>query len=140
MCTPPVLFQVQPEKKKSLLAQTSPALQPLLLAFCQLLKVSGVIIWPKLPKTTAGANTFSQCVSVLVLSLGRHAGEKKKNTDGTAPAFGKCLAFLGFKELADGRVHRLLGTSMKANIFLREDVLPMHTTVLLGTRKFYQSA
>ena len=41
-------------RKKSLLAQTSPALQPLPLAFCQLPKVSGVIIWPmaKLPKTT----------------------------------------------------------------------------------------
>ena len=57
----------------------------------------------------------------------------RRNTDGTAPAFGQCLAFLGFKELADGRVRRLLGTSMKANIFLREDVFPMHTTVLLGT-------
>ena len=30
-------------------------------------------------------------------SLGRHAGEKKKN--GTASAIGKCRAFLGFKEL-----------------------------------------
>ena len=48
---------------------------------------------------------------------------RKENTDGIAPGFGKCRAFLGFKELADGRVHRLLGTSMKANIFLREDVL-----------------
>ena len=45
----------------------------------------------------------------------------KENTDGTAPAFGKCLAFLGFK--GSGRVHRLLGTSMKAKIFLRKDVL-----------------
>ena len=26
-------------------------------------------------------------------------GGRKENTDGTAPAFGKCLAFLGFKQL-----------------------------------------
>ena len=45
-CRPPALFQVQPERKKSLLAQASPALQPLPLAFCQLPIVSGLIIWP----------------------------------------------------------------------------------------------
>ena len=66
--------------KKSLLAQTSPALQPLSLAFCQLPKVSGVIIWPKLPKTTAGANIklSLKASTCFVLSLGRHASEKKK--------------------------------------------------------------
>ena len=26
-------------------------------------------------------------------------GGRKENTDGTAPTFGKCLAFLGFKQL-----------------------------------------
>ena len=77
-CTPPVLFQVQPEKK-SLLAQTSLALQPLPLAFCQFPKVNGVIIWPKLPKTTAGANiTLSLCVYVLRTLSWETCGRKKK--------------------------------------------------------------
>ena len=70
-------------------------------------------------------HAFSQCVYVLRTLTWETCG-RKENTGGTAPAFGKYLAFLGFKVLADGRVHRLLGTSMKANIFLREDVLPMH--------------
>ena len=93
------------------------------------------------PKDDGGGkhHAFSQSVYVL-RTLTWETCEQKEKTDGTARAFWKCLAFLGFKELADGRVHRLLGTSMKANIFLRQDVLPMHTTVLLGTRKFYPSA
>ena len=113
-------------------------MQPLPLAFCQLTKVSGVIIWPK-DDGGGKHHAFSQCVYVLHTLTWETCG-RKENTDRTAPAFGKYLAFLGFKVLADGRVHRLLGTSMKANIFLREDVLPMHTTVLLATRKFNQSA
>ena len=56
-------------------------------------------------------------------TLTRETFERKDDTDRSAPALGKCLAFLAFKELVMGRVHRLLGTSMKANIFLREDVL-----------------
>ena len=46
-------------------------------------------------------------------------GGRKENTDGTAPAFGKCPAFLGFKQLGvdPGRVHKLFGTSMKAKFF-----------------------
>ena len=51
-CTPAVLFQVQPDhetnkQKESLLAQTSPALKPLPLPFCQLPIVSGLSIWPR---------------------------------------------------------------------------------------------
>ena len=49
----------------------------------------------------------------------------KENPNGTAPAFAKCPALLGFKQLVmdPGRVHKLLGTPMKANLFLREEVL-----------------
>ena len=52
-----------------------------------------------------------QCVYVLRTLIWEACG-RKENTDRTAPAFGKCPAFLGFKELVmDRRVHRLSGTS-----------------------------
>ena len=129
--------------KKSLLAQTSPALQPLPSPCFLPASESECHHLVQTPKDDGGGkhHAFSQWVSVFRdRTLTWETYRPKKNTNGTVPAFGKCLAFLGFKELVDGRVHRLLGTSMKANIFLREDVLPMDTTVLLGTRKFYQSA
>ena len=57
-------------------------------------------------------------------------GGRKENTDGTAPAFGKCPAILGCKQLVvdPGRVHKLLGTSMKAKFFLGRKC-SMHQTV-----------
>ena len=61
-------------KKKSLLAQTSPALQPLPLAFRQLPIVSGLIIWPRRRRGKHIAFPSSTC---FVLSLGTNAGEKK---------------------------------------------------------------
>ena len=94
-CTPPVLFQVQPEtkKKKSLLAQTSPALQPLPLAFCQLPIVSGLSIWPRRRRGQTYRFPYVSVLRTLTWDL-CSAGEKSMvNTDGTAPAFGKCLAF-----------------------------------------------
>ena len=139
-CAPPVLFPSATWKKKppgtnfACVATSSPCFLP-----------ASKIEWrhhlAQTPEDDGGGkhHAFSQCVYVLRTLTWETCG-RKKNTDGSAPAFGKCLAFLGFKELADGRVYRLLGTSMKANIFLREYVLPTHTTVLLGTRKFYQSA
>ena len=83
----PMFFQVQPEtkkkkkkkkkkEKKSLLEQTSPALQPLPLAFCQLPIMSGFSIWPRRRRgqTYRFPYVYSTC---FVLSLGTHAGEKK---------------------------------------------------------------
>ena len=44
----PVLFQVLKQtNKKSLVTQTSPALQPLAFAFCHVPIVSGLSIWPR---------------------------------------------------------------------------------------------
>ena len=62
------------QQQKSLLAQTSPALQPLPLAFCQLPIVSGLSIWPRRRRGKHIAFPSSTC---FVLSLGTHAGEKK---------------------------------------------------------------
>ena len=59
------------KKKESVLAQTSPALQPLPLAFCQLPMVSGRSIWPR----RRWGQTFR--FPCFVLSLGTDAGEKK---------------------------------------------------------------
>ena len=77
--------------------------------------------WPQdLAQTTVGAN---RSLSLRLRTLTWDRGGRKENTDGTAPAFGKCLALLGFKELVmEESTCRLLGTSMTANIFLREDV------------------
>ena len=85
---------------------------------------------------------FSQCVYVLrTLTVG-DIGGRKENTDGTAPAFGKCPAFLCFKQLVvdPGRVHKLLGTRRESEIFLGEEVLDASDRGLFGTRKFDQSA
>ena len=145
-CTPPVLFQ-DPSAicKKRLVALTSLALQPFPLAFCQLLKVSGVIIWPKLPKTTAGANiTLSLNASTCFVTEYSHLGDMraKRKHRWHCTCFREVSSLSRFQRTGGWKSprHRLLGTSMTANIFLREDVLPMHTTVLLGTRKFFQSA
>ena len=123
------------------LAQTSPALEPLPLAFCQLPIVSDFIICPK---DDGGGKHRAASRCVYVLQSYSHLGDiggRNENTDGSAPAFGKCPAFLGFKQLVmdPGRVHKLLGTSMKANFFFGRKC-SMHQTVLLGTRKFDQSA
>ena len=92
------VFQVQPEKNKSLLAQTSPALQPLPLAFSQLPIVSDLIICPK----GDGVGQTSRFLSMRLRASYSRFGEiggRKENTDGIAPTFGKCLALLGFKQL-----------------------------------------
>ena len=86
----------------------------------------------------------SRCLSMRLRASYSYLGNiggRNENTDGTAPAFGKCPAFPGFKQLVmdPGRVHKLLGTSMKANFFFGRKC-SMHQTVLLGTRKFDQSA
>ena len=65
------------KKKKSLLAQTSPALEPLPLAFCQLPMVSDLIICPK-DDGGGKHRDFSQCVYMLrTLTWETSAGEKK---------------------------------------------------------------
>ena len=75
--TNPVLFHSATWKNKSLLAQTSPALQPLPLAFCQLPIVSDLIICPK-DDGGGKHRAFSQCVYVLrTLTWETSAGEKK---------------------------------------------------------------
>ena len=83
------------KKKRSLLAQTSPALQPLPLAFCQLPIVSGLSIWPRRRRR----QTYRFPYVYVLRTLTWDPCGRKENTDGTAPAFGKCLALLGFKEL-----------------------------------------
>ena len=83
---------------KSLLAQTLPALQPLPLAFCQLPIVSDFNICPK----DDGGGQTSRFLSMRLCASYSHLGDigrRKENTDGTAPTLGKCLAFLGFKQL-----------------------------------------
>ena len=87
-----MLFQVQPEKKPpdtNFACTSSPCFPP-----------ASDSEWPHhLAQTTVGANiTLSLNASTCFgLSLGRHAMRAKENTDGTAPPFGKCLTFLGFK-------------------------------------------
>ena len=106
-------------KKKSLLAQTSPALQPLPLAFCQLPIVSGLSIWPR----RRWGQTFRfPCVYVLRTLTWDRCGQKKKHR-WNCTCFREVSILTWFQRTGDGRVHRLLGTSMKANFFLREDVL-----------------
>ena len=86
------------KKKKSFLAQTSPAMQPLPLAFCQLPMVSGLIIWPR--RRHGQTSPLSLNASyVLHGTLTWETCGRKENTAGTAPVFVKCLAFFGFKEL-----------------------------------------
>ena len=76
-CTNPVLSGATWKKTKSLLAQTSPELEPLPLAFCQLPMVSDLIICPK-DDGGGKHRDFSQCVYVLcTLTWETSAGEKK---------------------------------------------------------------
>ena len=102
--------------------------------------------WPHHLSQRRRRGQTSRFLSMRLRASYSHLGDiggRKENTDGTAPAFGKCpvAAFIGFKQLVmdPGRLHRLLGTSMKSNFFLGRQC-SMHQTVLLGTRKFDQSA
>ena len=63
------------QTKKSLLAQTSPALQPLPLVFCQLPLVSGLS--PDGPDDGGGKHIAFPTSTSFVLSLGTAAGKKK---------------------------------------------------------------
>ena len=70
-------------------------------------------------------------------------GGRKENTDGTAPAFGKCPAFLGFKQLVvdpGSSPQAFRHEQHESEIFLGEEVLDASDRGLLGTRKFDQSA
>ena len=133
--------QVQPEKTKRLLAQTSPALEPLPLAFCQLPIVSDLIICPK---DDGGVDiALSLNVSTcFVLSLGRHRRAKRKHqSQGTC--FREVSSLPRFQTTGNGSRKSpqalLTATSMKANFFLVSKC-SMHHAVLLATRKFDQSA
>ena len=126
------------KKKKSLLAQTSPALQPLPLAFCQLPIVSGLSI--NLAQTTAGTNIS---LSLRVRASYSHSGlapmRAKRKHRWHCTCFREVSSLTLFQKTGDGRVHRLLDTSMIAKIFSGR-TCSMHTTVWLGTRKCDQSA
>ena len=66
----------------------------------------------------------------------------RKEPDGTAPAFGKCPAFLGCKKTGSGsrKSPQAFRHEHESEIFLREEVLDASDCGLLGTRKFDQSA
>ena len=120
-CTPPVLFQVpRPEtttKKKppgtnfACIATSSPCFLP-----------ASDSEWPKhLAQTTAGANIS---LSLRLRASYSHLGpvRVKRKHRWHCTCFRKVSDLTRF-QTGDGRVHRLLGTSMKAKIFCREDVL-----------------
>ena len=79
--------------------------------------------WPQhFAQTTAGANTsLSLRLRASYSHLGPMRAKRKHRWHCTC--FRKVPSLTRFQRTVDGRVHRLLGTSMKAKIFLREDVL-----------------
>ena len=117
----------QTKTKKSLLAQTSPALQPLPLPFCQLPIVSGLSIWPR--RRRGQAYRFPLRLRASYSHLGPMRVKRKHRWHCTC--FREVSSLTRFQRTGDGRVHRLLGTSMKAKIFAGR-TCSMHTTVLLG--------
>ena len=93
-CTPGAFPSAETNKQKSLLTQTSPAFQPLPIAFCHVPIVSGLSIWPRRRRRQTYRFPYLNMLRTLIWDpCGR-----KENTDGTAPASGKCLALIGFKE------------------------------------------
>ena len=57
--------------------------------------MSGLSIWPRQRRW----QTYRFPYVYVIRTLTWDPCGRKENTDGTAPAFGKCLALLGFKEL-----------------------------------------
>ena len=64
-------------------------------AFCQLPIVSGLSIWPR--RRRGQTYRFPNVCELRTLTWDPWG--RKENTDGTAPALGKCLALHGLKEL-----------------------------------------
>ena len=130
-CTPPVLFQVQPETKKkkkkkkppgtnfACIATSSPSFLP-----------ASDSEWPQhLAQTTAGANiSLSLRLRASYSHLGPMRVKRKHRWHCTC--FREVSSLTRFQRTGDGRVHRLLGTSMKAKIFCREDVLNAYDRVV----------
>ena len=128
-CTPPVLFQVQPEtnnnKKKppgtnfACITTSSPSFLP-----------ASVSEWPQhLAQTTAGANiSLSLRLRASYSHLGPMRVKRKHRWHCTC--FREVSSLTRFQITGDGRVHRLLGTSMKAKICCREDVLNANDRVV----------
>ena len=80
--------------------------------------VSGLIIWPK-DDGGGKHHSFAQCVYVL-RALNWETCRKHR---WHSTCFQKVSSLPQFQRTGDGRVHRLLGMSMKVKICLREDVL-----------------
>ena len=80
------------------------------------------IVTQHLAQTTAGANILlTLCLRASYSHLGPMQAKRKHRWHCTC--FREVSSLTRFQRTADGRVHRLLGTSMKAKVFLREDVL-----------------
>ena len=114
------------QQKKSLLAQTSPALQPLPLPFCQLPIVSGHSNWPRRRRGETYRFPFVYVLRTLTWDPVR----LKRKHRWHCICFREVSSLTRFQRTGDGRVHRLLGTSMKAKIFCREDVLNAYDRVV----------
>ena len=122
--TPPVLFQMQPEAKKKKKKASWYKLRLHCNLFPCFLPASDSE-WPQhLAQTTAGTNVS---LSLRVRASYSHSGlapmRAKRKHRWHCTCFREVSSLTLFQKTGDGRVHRLLGTSMIAKIFLREDVL-----------------